>query len=116
MKSILIVEDSDTLRLLYKNKFKEYDYREARNGEEALFMVNERCPDLVITDLNMPVMDGITFLRKSKKGFVTMIVTDYPRLLDTEELTEMHVEKYLIKHETQLKDVVAMAKAILDRV
>ena len=57
--SILIVEDEHTLRRLLEYRLgKQYDVRTAANGEEGLERVNEQLPDLIISDIMMPKMDG----------------------------------------------------------
>ncbi|MDE2997177.1 MAG: SpoIIE family protein phosphatase [Bacteroidota bacterium] len=57
--SILIVEDEHTLRRLLEYRLgKQYDVRTASNGEEGLERVNEQLPDLIISDIMMPKMDG----------------------------------------------------------
>ena len=57
--SILIVEDEHTLRRLLEYRLsKQYDVRTATNGEEALERIDERAPDMIISDIMMPVMDG----------------------------------------------------------
>jgi signal transduction histidine kinase len=66
--SILIVEDSSTQAMLLQNVLGKggYDGFIARNGEEALHLVQERRPAAVITDINMPGMDGYELCRLIK--------------------------------------------------
>ncbi len=57
--SILVVEDEHTLRRLLEYRLgKLYDVRTAANGEEALERIAEKIPDLIISDIMMPKMDG----------------------------------------------------------
>ncbi|MCZ6704930.1 MAG: SpoIIE family protein phosphatase [Bacteroidetes bacterium] len=57
--SILIVEDERTLRRLLEYRLgKEYNVRTAENGIEALELLSEEVPDLIISDVMMPKMDG----------------------------------------------------------
>jgi len=57
--AILIVEDDSTVRELLKYRLgKHYDVRTATNGEEALSEIDEQIPDLIISDIMMPKMDG----------------------------------------------------------
>ncbi len=57
--SILVVEDEHTLRRLLEYRLgKTYDVRTAANGEEALERVREEAPDLIVSDIMMPKMDG----------------------------------------------------------
>lgn len=57
--SILVVEDEHTLRRLLEYRLsKQYRVRTAANGEEALERVQDEAPDLIISDIMMPKMDG----------------------------------------------------------
>lgn len=61
--SVLIVEDNHTLRRLLEYRLgKHYDVRAAQHGEEALTMVEEALPDLIVSDIMMPRMDGFALL------------------------------------------------------
>ncbi len=65
---VLVVEDNPDLRSYIIEKFsKQYKVIEAENGEKGLRLAIEHIPDLVITDLMMPVMGGIEFCRKLKE-------------------------------------------------
>lgn len=66
---ILIVDDEADVELLIRQRFRreirtgEYDFHFARNGEEALAAVQaDNGIEVVLTDINMPIMDGLTFL------------------------------------------------------
>ena len=62
---ILVVEDKETNRKLVRDvlQFKGYEVAEAVTGEEGLEMARSRRPDLVLMDIHLPGMDGITALR-----------------------------------------------------
>ena len=64
MIKILIVEDSASLRALLKTvlTIAGYEVTEAGDGEQALSMLSDGSFDLLITDLNLPGMDGIRFI------------------------------------------------------
>ncbi|MDR0756658.1 MAG: response regulator [Tannerella sp.] len=67
--TVLIVEDEDEIRQYLKSEFSsEYKIREARNGREALDFILKNKPSLVISDVMMPHMDGITLCRKMKRN------------------------------------------------
>ncbi len=60
MAGILIVEDNrDLAAILRELLSQEHEVRTARRGEDALRMVRQRAPDLVIMDLQLPGMNGI---------------------------------------------------------
>ena len=69
---LLIVEDnSDILSYLFDQLRKEYDITTARNGEEALAKATEISPDLVLSDIAMPRMDGLELCRRLKSDVLT---------------------------------------------
>lgn len=65
---ILMVDDEPDVELLIRQRFKrrpEFEFRFARNGQEALERLQEDpAIDILITDINMPVMDGLTLLSR----------------------------------------------------
>ena len=67
-KRILIIEDEESVRLLLKLYLMRHHFTlmEAKNGLEGLGVARQFIPDLVITDLNMPVMDGIAFVKSAR--------------------------------------------------
>lgn len=69
-KTILIVDDSASLRQVVSMTLKGagYDVIEACDGKDALGKLTGQKVHLIISDVNMPVMDGITFVREVKKN------------------------------------------------
>ncbi|MBK8208986.1 MAG: response regulator [Rhodospirillales bacterium] len=65
MKSCLVVDDSRVVRMVARRVLQDlaFDVYEATNGQEALISCLSRMPDVVLLDWNMPVMNGIDFLR-----------------------------------------------------
>jgi len=69
-KTILVVDDSSSLRALVKLSLGRagYDVLEAADGRQALAQLDQASKvHLVVSDVNMPAMDGITFLQEVKK-------------------------------------------------
>lgn len=64
VSSILIVEDNFELRKFIRNSFKIFKIYEAENGEIGYRLAKEHIPDIIISDIMMPVMDGIQFCNK----------------------------------------------------
>jgi class 3 adenylate cyclase/FixJ family two-component response regulator len=87
MTKILVVDDESDLEVLIKQKFRqkirqqEYEFVFASNGREALEMVKQHVDlDLVLSDINMPVMDGLTLLSKlseQKSLLKSVIISAY---------------------------------------
>jgi two-component system chemotaxis response regulator CheY len=65
MKKILAVDDSASMRQMVSFTLKKagYDVTEAKDGQEALDIAKSGSFDVVISDVNMPVMDGITLVK-----------------------------------------------------
>ncbi|MEK7820284.1 MAG: response regulator [Pseudomonadota bacterium] len=66
MKSCLIVDDSKVIRMVARKILQELKFEtlEAADGAEALEACKRKLPDAVLLDWNMPVMDGLEFLKK----------------------------------------------------
>ncbi|NMM49289.1 hybrid sensor histidine kinase/response regulator transcription factor [Marinigracilibium pacificum] len=72
LDKILVVEDNADVRSFIKSTFlKNYVVLEASNGEEALELAIDEVPDLVISDVMMPVMDGISLCKNLKTNTKT---------------------------------------------
>jgi CheY-like chemotaxis protein len=68
---LLVDDDHDTLDLLEIICYKKYEIATAVNGFEALAAIKNELPSLVVTDIMMPVMDGIGFLKSLRKDTLT---------------------------------------------
>ncbi|MDF1686292.1 MAG: two-component system chemotaxis response regulator CheY [Parvibaculaceae bacterium] len=69
MKTCLVVDDSSVIRKVARRILEELDFaiKEAEDGQVALDKCREQMPDAVLLDWNMPVMDGMEFLRSLRK-------------------------------------------------
>ena len=67
-RKILVVDDSDNIRTVLKVNFEwiGYDVLSARDGEEAIRMMEEEKPDLIILDVMMPRKNGYQVCRRFK--------------------------------------------------
>ncbi|MGB6329603.1 MAG: response regulator [Halarcobacter sp.] len=100
--TILYAEDEIGIRKNIMKTLSYYakDVYEASNGKEALDLYEEKKPDIILSDIHMPIMDGIEFIKKVRKKDkntpVVMITahTDKKYLL---EAVELHMEKYIVK-------------------
>lgn len=66
MKSCLVVDDSKVIRMVARKILQELSFaiEEAENGQIALDACKRQMPDAVLLDWNMPVMDGLAFLKE----------------------------------------------------
>lgn len=81
MPKILVVEDSQMMRVFYKQILESLAKNQltlVKNGQEALDLIAAQGePDVIVLDVNMPVMDGIEFLenfKKTSKGHARVII------------------------------------------
>ena len=84
---VLAVDDSETMLNMVKQTLEMggYEVVVGKDGQEGLVRFKENSVDLIITDVNMPVMDGITFIKEIRK-----INQDIPVItLTTESEDEM---------------------------
>jgi signal transduction histidine kinase/DNA-binding response OmpR family regulator len=90
---LLIVEDDNDTRLFLKSSFsKEYNVLEAKNGREGIQIARTKNPDLIISDVMMPEMDGIQFCSILKSDFDTSHIPVI--LLTAKTLTEDKIKGY----------------------
>ena len=70
MKRILVIDDSHVVRSFHTNILKTAGFRTdgAADGVEALEMSLSKQYDLILSDINMPNMDGLTFIRRYRAG------------------------------------------------
>ena len=101
-KKILIVDDEEQLALAVKIRLqsKGYQVLTAPDGRQALELIAQQQPDLVILDILMPVMDGYSCLRELNRRFgrgrlPVIILTARDRMKDLFELEG--IEDYVIK-------------------
>ena len=71
-KTILVVEDNEDMRFYLKDNLKgQYHVEEATNGKEGWEKIKQLNPDLVVSDIMMPLMDGVELARKIKTETLT---------------------------------------------
>lgn len=92
-KKILIVDDDhDTLDILEVFLFRDYDVATALNGFEGLNKAQDILPHLILTDIMMPVMDGIKFINNLRKNPSTKNIP----VIAVTSFTEKHPSRSLL--------------------
>lgn len=101
---ILTVDDSKTIRMIVTRSFRNFDCTifEASNGEEGLAAAARERPELIILDITMPVMDGVTMLTKLKespelKGIPVIMLTAESGRENVAYIAKLGVRDYLVK-------------------
>ncbi|WP_031425250.1 response regulator [Flavimarina sp. Hel_I_48] len=122
--NVLFIEDDEIevmkLNRTLKTSDLKHSIREAQNGEIALEILksNERLPEIILLDLNMPKMNGIEFLRILKndetlKYIPVVILTTSNNRNDVLECYKVGIAGYIIKP-LKYDDYVIKLKAVLE--
>ncbi len=119
-KIILITEDEKSLRnaLHVKLISEGFDVIEARDGEEGLEKSLKEHPDLILLDLVMPKMDGMTMLKKLRTGeewgkLVPVIILTNLSSADevrNKDITELEPTYYFLKTDKKIEEIVEAIK------
>ena len=103
-KCILVVEDQEDNRQILRDLLTSADYEmtEAENGQEALDAVAKQRPDLILMDIQLPVMDGYEATRRLKgnpayKDIPIIVVTSYALSGDEGKAREAGCDAYVTK-------------------
>lgn len=103
-KRILIVEDEPHMLRVTELSLKKggYEILTARNGLEAIELAEREAPELIVMDVTMPVMDGITALKRLKAmpataGIPVIMLTSRGQLIAREESEESGATLFLTK-------------------
>jgi DNA-binding response OmpR family regulator len=119
-KIILIVEDESSLMLVLHDRLRDEGFRifQAANGQEALDLALKEHPDLIMLDLLMPVMDGVTMLKELRKDewgkeVKVLVLTNLSTDEKLDEVKEFGVEDYLVKSDWKIEDVVQKIKNLM---
>jgi len=123
---ILIVEDENSAKKALSEKFiaENFEVMTASDGANGLQMSKEKHPDIILLDLIMPVIDGVTMLERLRKNdewgkrVPVIIFTNVASENETfeKEISDLGPESYLIKADWKIADVVAKVKETLAKV
>ncbi|MFC1687347.1 two-component system response regulator [Patescibacteria group bacterium] len=116
-KKILIIEDEKALIKALADTFKkeEYEVLQARNGEDGLAIALDKRPDIILLDIIMPVMDGITMLKKLREDpwgseAKVMILSNLSSDQKVDDAIENRAYDFLVKTDWTLAELVKKVK------
>ena len=118
MAKVLVVDDEERIRDIIKQylKFEGYEYAEAANGQQAVDLFFAEPFDLVIMDVMMPFMDGITALRtiRERSAAPVILLTAKGEEYDKVFGFDLGADDYVVKPFSP-KELMARVKAVLKR-
>jgi Response regulator containing CheY-like receiver domain and AraC-type DNA-binding domain len=117
---VLIVDDEILVRMGLKSiiPWEEKGYTllgDAKNGAEAIEIFNETEPDILLTDISMPFMDGLELIRilKSRRPSLKVIIlSNYDDFKYAQKGIQLGVNAYILKHEISAEKVLEALESL----
>lgn len=116
-KKILIIDDDESLRTVMEDKFSSegFSVRMAKNGQEGLEIAIKERPDLILVDILMPVLDGISMIKQLRedewgKDANIILLSNLDDTTKIAEAAQLGVFDFLTKQDYKIEDVVKKAK------
>lgn len=120
---ILLVDDDGDTRDIYAEYLRDTGFivDEAENGLEALQMMETTRPDLIMSGIIMPKMDGFTLVQTLKQNIETskipiVFLSHLGRQEDESRSKELGVDDFIVRDTTPLKEVAVRIRALLSAV
>lgn len=118
MKKILLVEDDETMRktLVYNLEEEGYDVEQTGDGADALAMAREISPDLIVLDIMLPSLDGLSVCRIIRKESNVPVIMLTARDSEVDRIIglEIGADDYIVKP-FSLGEFLARVRAVLRR-
>lgn len=124
MGKVMIVDDELLVRVGLRStiSWQKYGFTivaDAANGQEAIQKFNATDPDILITDIRMPGMDGIELikiLKQKKPKLKTVILTNYDDFAYTQEALKLGADEYLLKSTLDNQTLLPILKRLWSKV
>lgn len=120
MTKIAIIEDDSVISQMYRMKFEAdgFEVQIANNGRDGVEMVKEISPDIVLLDLQMPIMNGDEALRQIRshdwgKTVPVMILTNLGEEEAPKNIRALGIESYIVKADLTPRQVIERVKTAL---
>lgn len=119
-KKVVVVEDDEHISKVYEIKLAKENINAmvARDGEEAVVMINAEKPDLIILDLMVPKKDGFGVLEEIKKNIElakipVIILSNLGQKKDQDRALALGANEYLVKMDYSIQDIIDKVKGYL---
>lgn len=117
-QTILVVDDKANVRALLKDYMSEQGFRvvTATDGQDALYVSRYEKPDLVLLDVMMPLMDGMTFLKAFRREFNVPVILLTAKMEEQDKVNglELGADDYVTKP-FAMRELLARVRAQLRR-
>ncbi|MBH1980594.1 response regulator transcription factor [Candidatus Saccharibacteria bacterium] len=120
MTKIAIIEDDSAIHQMYRMKFESegFDVQLAGDGRSGVELVKKFRPDLILLDMQMPEVDGLSALRIIRKEdwgktIPVIILTNLGEEESPKELRSLGISGYIVKADLTPRQVVARVKETL---
>lgn len=117
-RTVLVVDDSATIRQMLASTLEEAGFQvlQGSNGQDGLDRLDANNVDLIIADLNMPVMDGYTFIRSvrlsNRRTMPILVLTTECRIEKKTRGREAGASGWIVKPFSPDKLLQAIAKLL----
>lgn len=120
MTKIAIIEDDSVISQMYRMKFEAdgFEVQVANNGKDGVALVQEFSPDMVLLDMQMPIMNGDEALKNIRgeewgKTVPVMILTNLGEEEAPKDIRSLGIESYIVKADLTPRQVVERVKTTL---
>ena len=120
MTKIALIEDNTVISQMYRMKFESegFDVKLATNGENGIALVRDFSPDIILLDIQMPVMNGAEALKKIRKldnaqETPVIILTNLGEEEAPKDLASLNISSYIVKANLTPSQVVKKVKEVL---
>ncbi len=120
MTKIAIIEDDSVISQMYRMKFEAdgFEVQIANNGRDGVALVQEFAPDMVLLDMQMPIMNGDEALKNIRKEdwgktVPVMILTNLGEEEAPSDIRSLGIESYIVKADLTPRQVVERVKTTL---
>lgn len=119
-KKIVIIEDEHDLAIALQENLtdKGFVVRVAETGEDALKLIQDDRPDVLLVDLLLPGMSGIELLEalkplREEHNIPVIVLSNSDSREDLRDAKQYNIEEYLVKTDWKLADVIAKIKSVI---